>query len=69
MMTKPPVTFTEPCYLLFDIDQNAVLTTEFGNLAVWSTKGMADVWKSRSAKNLKVRAVRIVPIDMNGDES
>lgn len=62
-MSATPVTFVEPSYVLFDKDLNAVLTTEHGNLAIFSTKGMADLWAARSRKNLAVRAVHITPVD------
>ena len=54
-----PITFTEPSYLLFDIDQNAVLTTQFGNLAIFTVKRMAEMWAQKSSKNIEVRTVRI----------
>jgi hypothetical protein len=60
-MSAEPVTFVEPSYVLFDVEQNAVMTTVHGNLAVFSTEGMAKVWASRSLKKIKVMAVRITP--------
>lgn len=60
-MNDTPVTFVEPAFVLFDVEQNAVMTTAHGNLAIFSTKGMAEVWASRSTKKVEVRAVYITP--------
>jgi len=60
-MSDTPVTFTEPSYLLFDVDQNGALTTLHGNLAIFSTRSMADLWAYKSKKNIKVIPVRIEP--------
>lgn len=57
--TDEPITFREPSWLLFDVDRNAVLMTEHGNLAIFNTEAMAKYWAERSAKNLEVRAVYV----------
>lgn len=62
-MSEPPVTFEEPSYLLFDLDDNAVLMTVHGNLAIFNTKGMAEAYAKTSSKRIEVRAVRITPIE------
>lgn len=54
-----PITFREPSYALFDIDANAVLATEHGNLAVFSTRGMAELWASKSAKRIEIVTISI----------
>lgn len=56
-----PITFEALSYALMDVEQNAVLTTAHGNLAIWSTKGMAEAWARSSNRNLKVVPVRIQP--------
>lgn len=63
-MTDPkptPVTFVEPSYALLDVDQNAVLTTEHGNLAIFSTPGMAQAVAKTSKRNVRVVPVMISP--------
>jgi hypothetical protein len=63
---ETPVTFREPSYALFDVEQNAVMTTAHGNLAIFSTKGMADVWARTSSKKVEVRTVYISPGEQHG---
>lgn len=60
-MSDTPVTFTERSYVLFDVESNAVMTTAHGNLAIFSTQGMADLWAAKSSKKVEVRAVYITP--------
>ena len=62
MADEQPITFVAPSYCLFDVDENAVLTTAYGNLAIFSTKGMAEVWARSSRKNIKVMPVQIQPV-------
>jgi hypothetical protein len=62
MADDTPITFTEPCYVLFDTTQNAVMTTIHGNLAIFSTRGMADLWAGRSEKPVEVIAVNVRPV-------
>jgi len=54
-----PVTFEELSYALFDVDQNAVLTTALGNLAIFNTKPIAETWARSSKRNIKVISVKI----------
>lgn len=56
---KEPITFTEPAYCLFDVEANGVLTTEIGNLAIFSTEGMAKQVASTSRRKLEVLPVSI----------
>lgn len=58
----PPITFIEPSFALFDLDANAVLMTQHGNLAIFNTRGMAEVWAKSSRKNVKVMTVTIAPV-------
>lgn len=58
-MNETPVTFREPSYALFDVDQNAVCTTEHGNLAIFSVQAMAELWASKTGRNIIVIPVRI----------
>ena len=62
-MSDVPITFTDSSYALFDIEQNAVMTTAHGNLAIFSTKGMADIWAARSPIRVDVREVSIKPVN------
>jgi hypothetical protein len=63
---ETPVTFREASYALFSVEENAVMTTVHGNLAIFSTKGMADIWASHSAKKVEVRTVYISPGEQHG---
>lgn len=56
---ETPITFTELSYALFDVDANAVLTTNIGNLAIYSTSGAAEAMARTSARNIVVIPVRI----------
>lgn len=58
-MSEPPITFEALSYALFDNDQNAVLTTVHGNLAIFSTKGMAEACARTSKRNITVIPVEI----------
>jgi hypothetical protein len=61
-MSETPITFTEPAWVLFDVDANAVMTAAHGNMAIFSTKGMAEIWAATvSDKNVEVREVSIKP--------
>jgi len=57
--SENPITFEALSYALFDLDQNAVLTTAHGNLAIFSTKGMAETFARVSVRNIKVIPVQI----------
>lgn len=43
-MKEVPVTFREPAYALWSTKAQAVMTTEHGNLAIFSTKSMAELY-------------------------
>lgn len=59
---KDIVTFTEPAYIIFDTNANAVRTTVYGGLAIFSTKGMADSVVAHMP-GCKVIPVYITPVD------
>lgn len=63
MASDTPVTFTDPAYAIFDVDANGVLTTIFGNLAIYSTKLAAEHMAGTSERKLIVRPVSIKPLD------
>lgn len=63
MNDKVPITFTEQSFALFDLEANAVLTTVYGNLAIFSTRAMALQWARTSKKRVEVRPVFIKPAD------
>ena len=58
-MTEVPITFREPSYALFDVDENAVLTTQWGNIAIFSTRIVAEQLAARSGRNVEVIPVMI----------
>lgn len=59
--TEDPITFEALSYALFDVTQNAVLTTVHGNLAIFSTKAMAEVYQRKTTRDIKVVPVQISP--------
>lgn len=59
--TAEPITFEALSYALFDVTQNAVLTTIHGNLAIFSTKAMAEVYQRNTTRDIKVVPVQISP--------
>jgi hypothetical protein len=62
MPDETPITFDAPSYLLFDKNANAALTTAHGNLAIFSTRAIAERWASSSRRELKVLPVMITPV-------
>jgi hypothetical protein len=56
---RDQVTFRERSFAVVDADVPGVLTTEWGNLAIFSTEGMAQHWARQSNRNLTVVPVRI----------
>lgn len=60
MTTEIPITLREPCYGLFDVSRNAYMATEYGNLAIFSVKSMAELWKARAGPNIVVRELRVL---------
>ena len=57
-----PITFTAPSYAILNIDQNAVLTTRWGNLAIFSTRAVAEQVLRQTPGNLRIITVIITPI-------
>ena len=60
-MTDSPITFRESSYALFDVKENAVRTTQFGNLAIFSVRAVAEQWAARCGDDVKVVEVSIYP--------
>lgn len=58
---EPPITFDALSFALFSVDDNAVLTTAHGNLAIFNTRGMAELWAKSSKRNICVVAVQVTP--------
>ena len=46
-MNETPVTFREPSYALFDVKENAIRTTQYGNLAIFSVRAVAEQWAAK----------------------
>jgi hypothetical protein len=61
-MSDTPITFEAQSFALFDIDANAVLTTRWGNLAIFSVRAVAEQYASESRRNIKVVPVKIAPV-------
>lgn len=61
-MSDTPVTFREPSYAIFDVEKNAVRTTQWGNLAIFSVRAVAEQWAATSGAKLKVIPVLISPV-------
>lgn len=59
---ESPITWEAPSFALFDVEANAVVTTVYGNLAIFSTRVMAQQWARRSARQIKVVPVLIRPV-------
>jgi hypothetical protein len=60
---EQPVTFRDPSYAIFDVAANAVRTAQWGNLAIFSTRLIAEQWAAKSGSHLRVVEVFIVPTD------
>jgi hypothetical protein len=58
-MSDTPITFTDLSYAIFDVEANAVCTTEWGNLAIFSVRAMAEQWARKSSRKLTVIPVTI----------
>lgn len=66
MSTEKPITFEAPSFAIFDVGQNAVRTTEWGNLAIFSTQRLAEVVVRQMrgrGQNVKVVPVWITPTE------
>jgi len=59
---EPPITFMAPSFALFDQDKNGVLTTVYGNLAIFNTRGVAEQYAGSSKNRIKVLPVSITPV-------
>ena len=57
-----PITFEAQSFALFDVEQNAVMMTGYGNLAIFNTRNVAQIWADRSGRNVRVVAVTIRPV-------
>lgn len=57
------VTFTEPCYVIFDVDAGMVRTTAFGHIAIFSTRNVAEAIRKQNAGNLEVIPVWVTPVE------
>jgi hypothetical protein len=64
MMTDTPITFTHSCWAIFDPAENAVRMTEFGSLAIFNTRIVAEQMAATSGSALMVVEVRITPINV-----
>lgn len=62
MNKDTPITFEAPSFAIFDIAQNAVRTTEWGSLAVFSTRIVANLVCARMP-GCKVVPVWIKPAE------
>lgn len=62
-----PITFREPSYALFDVEQNGVCTTALGNLAIFSTEGIARIAAATSTRNLQIVKVWITRAEQSHD--
>lgn len=55
---ETPITFEAPSYAIFDIAENAVRTTQWGNLAIFSTVAVAN----NILRQLPPGTCKIVPV-------
>jgi hypothetical protein len=55
-----PIAFVAQSFAVLDVELNAVISTRFGNLAIFSTRGVADHYAALSAL-AGVRA-KVVPV-------
>src|SRR5262245_60364749 len=64
MTDKPesPITFEAPSFVLFDEDKNAVLMTQWGSLAIFNVRAVAEQHARQSARRIKVIPVSITPV-------
>ena len=62
-----PITFHAPSFAIFDTERNGVCTTPLGNLAIFSTPGMAEIYRRKGEQagmKLKVIPVLIKPTEI-----
>lgn len=62
---KDCITFTDPAYVLYDEDAKAVITTEWGGLSTFSTRGAAEAMARSSRRRLTVIPVSITPLQLS----
>ena len=58
---KTPITFRESSYAIFDVKENAVRTTKYGNLAIFSVRAIAEQLAAKSGSDTKVVEISIYP--------
>lgn len=66
-----PITFREPCYALFREgggDTAGVLTTEYGNLAVFSVRSMADIYCQQARHAMPMFKIRVIEVHVSCKE-
>ena len=61
-MSDTPITFTHPCWAIFDPANNAVRMTQHGNLAIFNTRIVAEQMAATSGLPLVVIEVRVTPV-------
>lgn len=60
---EAPITFKEPSYALFDVALNCVRTTNIGNLAIFSTRNVAEIAARQIGAHIKVIRVQVSRLD------
>ena len=61
-MIPDPVTFTQTSFALFDEEKKGVCMTAYGNLAIFTTRGIAEVVQRQSKRKIKIVEVHIIPV-------
>ena len=62
MNNETPITFEATSFAIFDIEANAVRTTKWGNLAIFSTRGVAQQTVDQLGSKCKIVPVKITPV-------
>ena len=67
MKVENPITFTAPCYILFNVTKHCCSMTELGHLGIFATKNIADISAKATEKytgdKIVVLSVSVIPID------
>lgn len=63
---EAPITFLESNYALLDEAQNAILTTQWGNLAIFTVRSVAEQYAKQSKRRVRVVTVHITPVNGTG---
>ena len=65
MNPKDCITCTQPAFMLYDEQGDGACTTLFGSLAIFSTRGMAEVMVRSTGRpnQVKIVPVMITPIE------